>query len=144
MDEPLPTWPPNPERLELEELTSIQPGLARLMPEIGARMWKCFYAVQAKNWPMAEWQLSEMAKLLRLCTVTRPKYGTDLRAFIQEDIEPMRNALQARDTLRFRAAFFDAIDAANDYHRRWKKPWIVWKLPSMPPPDLDLTAHAED
>ena len=45
--------PKNPERLELEQLTALQPGLARLMPEIGARFWKAFYAAQAANWPLA-------------------------------------------------------------------------------------------
>ena len=41
--------PKNPERLELEQLTALQPGLARLMPEIGARFWKAFYAARASQ-----------------------------------------------------------------------------------------------
>ena len=43
------TQPKNPDRLELEQLTALQPGLARLMPEIGARFWKAFYAAQAEQ-----------------------------------------------------------------------------------------------
>src|SRR5207237_1055627 len=76
--------PKNPERLELEELTGLQPGLARLMPEIGARFWKAHYAARAQNWPLASWQLREMRKLMRLGTVTRPKYTDDLEEFIHE------------------------------------------------------------
>jgi hypothetical protein len=129
----------NPERLELEELTALQPGLARLMPEIGARFWKTYYAALAENWPLAVWQLKEMRKLMRLGTVTRPKYTEDLEEFIAEDVEPLMQALEAHDRRRFERVFHDAVEAANEFHRRWKKPWIVWKLPDAPPPDLELT-----
>ena len=132
----------NPERLELEELTSLQPGLARLMPEIGARLWKCWYAAQAQNWPLAVWQLKEMRKLMRLGEVTRPKYTDDLEEFIHEDVDPLILALEEQDLGRFERVYHDAVDAANELHRRWKKPWIVWKLPADPPPDLDLTPRS--
>src|SRR5207253_10881732 len=85
--------PKNPERLEVEELTALQPGLARLMPEIGARFWKAHYAAHARNWPLASWQLREMRKLMRLCIVTRPKYSADLEEFIHDDVEPLLDAL---------------------------------------------------
>ena len=129
----------NPERLELEELTALQPGLARLMPEIGARYWKCYYAADAGNWPMARWQLSEMRKLMRLCTVTRPKYSADLEEWMHDELEPLREAIEAEDLPRFKRTYHGSVDAANELHRRWQKPFIVWKLPDTPPPDLDLT-----
>ncbi len=129
----------NPERLEIEELTALQPGLARLMPEIGARFWKCCYAARASNWPLAAWQLREMRKLMRLGEVTRPKYRDDMEEFIVEEVEPLLAALDARDLATFERVFAEAVAAANELHRRWQKPWIVWKLPDTPPPDLDLT-----
>ena len=129
----------NPERLEMEELTALQPGLARFMPEIGSRFWKCYYAAEAENWPMARWQLSELRKLMRHCMVTRPKYVADLQEWIADDLEPLVQAIEAGDRERFRGRYHDAVDAANEFHRRWKKPFIVWKLPDSPPPDLDLT-----
>lgn len=129
----------NPRELDPETLTSLQPGLARLMPEIGARMWKAHHAAEARNWPLATWQLKEMEKLLRLCMITRPKYRADLEAYIEEDLGPLRRAAEARDAGGFRAGCGEAVAAANEYHRRWSKPWIVWRLPAAPPPDLDLT-----
>jgi hypothetical protein len=133
---------PNPERLEVEALTALQPGLARLMPEIGARFWKAFYSARAGNWPLASWQLREMRKLMRLGTVTRPKYTDDLEEYIHDDVEPLLQAVDARDFGRFEHVYHDAVDAANELHRRWKKEFIVWKLPNSPPPDLDLTPQA--
>ena len=41
-------------------MATIQPGLARIMPEIGARTWKLFYAAKAQNWPMAKFQYKEI------------------------------------------------------------------------------------
>jgi hypothetical protein len=131
--------PRNPERLELEQLTALQPGLARLMPDIGARFWKAFYAAQAANWPLAAWQLKEMSKLMRLCMVTRPKYADDLEEFLHSDVEPLLAALAEQSFTRFESHFHQAVEAANEFHRRWQKPWIVWKLPDQPPLDLDLT-----
>jgi hypothetical protein len=133
------TQPKNPERLELEQLTALQPGLARLMPEIGARFWKAFYAAKATNWPLATWQLREMLKLLRLCEVTRPKYTDDIEEWIHDDLDPLMAALIAHDFAAFESRYHESVDAANELHRRWQKEWIVWKLPDSPPPDLDLT-----
>ena len=131
--------PKNPDRLELEQLTALQPGLARLMPEIGVRFWKAWYAAQAGNWPLASWQLREMRKLFRLCEVTRPKYTEDIEEWLHDDLEPLMADLDSHDLAGFEGHYQEAVDSANDLHRRWQKGWIVWKLPDSPPPDLDLT-----
>ena len=134
---------PNPERLEIEQLTSLQPGLARLMPEIATRFWKSFYAAKAENWALASWQLREMRKLMRLGTVTRPKYTDDLEEYIHEDVEPLLAAIDDKDLPRFERLYHEAVDTANELHRRWQKEFIVWKLPDGPPPDLDLTPRSQ-
>jgi hypothetical protein len=136
------TTPSNPERLDNEQLTALQPGLARLMPEVGDRFWKAYYAAEAENWPLAAWQLRELRKLLTLGEITRPKYHDDLEEFIAEDVEPLLQAIADEDFARFRSLYAAAVDFANELHRRWDKPWIVWRLPANPPPDLDLTPRA--
>jgi hypothetical protein len=130
--------PKNPERLELEALTALQPGFARLMPEIGTRMWKAYHAGRAQNWELATWQLREMRKLFRLGNVTRPKYEANVEAYIDEDLGPLLAACAAADLAAFEAAFAEAVEAANEYHRRWNKGFLVWKVPSTPPEDLVL------
>jgi hypothetical protein len=130
--------PENPERLELEVLTSMAPGFARLMPEIGARMWKAYHAGRAQNWPLASWQLKEMRKLFRLGNVTRPKYEAHVEAFIAEELAPLLAACEAGDLDAFERSFAEAVDSANDYHRRWNKGFLVWKVPQTPPEDLVL------
>ncbi len=132
-----------PERLDNDVLTQLQPGLARLMPEIGARFWKAYYAAEAANWDLARWQLKEMTKLFRLGNITRPKYGDDVAEYLSDDIQPLMDAIDAKDFATFKTHFTEATDRANEFHRRWKKPYIVWKLPASPPPDLDLTPVSE-
>jgi hypothetical protein len=121
------------------ELLAIQPGLARLMPEIGDRFWKCYYAAQAGNWPLASWQMREMRKLFRLGTFTRPKYSEDLDAYMNTMLGPVTDALRQEDFAGFDRAFHAAVDSANEYHGRWNKGYIIWRLPGAPPQDLDLT-----
>lgn len=131
----------NPDRLASEGIAALLPGLARLMPEIAARYWKAYYAARAGNWPLAAWQLDEMRKLLRLCEITRPKYAHDIEGWIGDDLDPLMAAVDDGDFVRFERHYHEAVDAANEFHRRWKKAWIVWKLPDVPPPDLDLAPH---
>ena len=132
-----------PERLDNDVLTTLQPGLARLMPEIAARMWKAYYAAEAGAWEMSRWQLKEMNKLFRLGNITRPKYLDDVEEYISDDIQPLMDAVAARDFGAFKVAYAEAVDRANEFHRRWKKPFIVWQLPQSAPPDLLLTPDPE-
>ncbi len=138
-----PPLTPKPERLELEALTSLQPGLARLMPEIGARMWKAYHAGRARNWELAAWQLREMRKLFALGNVTRPKYAPDVHAFLDEDLAPLLAACEGGDLEAFETTFAAAVDAANEYHRRWNKGFLVWRVPRTPPEDLVLEPRSD-
>jgi hypothetical protein len=82
-----------------------------------------------------------MRKLFRLCTITRPKYTDDIDEYLRADVEPLLAAIAAADLEAFERAVSEAVDAANEFHRRWDKGFIVWKLPDTAPPDLDLTPH---
>ena len=104
--------PANPERLSPEELTRLQPGLARLMPEIANRLWRAVYAARAGNWRLARWQLSEMRKLFLLCAITRPKYGDDIGEYLHEEVELLLAAVQPRTSHR----------SSCGWVRRWTAP----------------------
>jgi hypothetical protein len=131
--------PANPERLSPDELTRLQPGLARLMPEIANRFWRAVYSARAGNWRLARWQIAEMNKLFHLCTITRPKYTHDIDEYLHEEVEPLLLAIAAEDLPAFERRAAEAVESANELHRRWEKGYIVWKLPESGPPDLDLT-----
>jgi hypothetical protein len=126
-------------KLTGEDLAAMQPGLARLMPDIGNRVWKLYYAAQAKNWPLAKFQLKEAKKLMELGALTRPKYEENLGKFIAEQVEPMMAAIETEDLEKFNREFEKSVEQANAYHELYEKPFLRWKVPSQPPLDLDLT-----
>ena len=125
--------------MTLEDIAVIQPGLGRLMPEIGARTWKVFYAAKARNWPLARFEAKEIRGLMELAAFTRPKYEENLNQFLVENWKPLEEAIAKEDFPAVEAAFHKAVEAANAYHELRDKPYIKWKLPDTPPPDLDLT-----
>jgi hypothetical protein len=136
------TTPPTPNPRPIftaEELSRFVPGLGTLMPEIGNRTWKLYYAAQAGNWRMAEFQFGEIRGLMRTGTVTRPAYRYDLDSFMVGMMAKVGEAVGAKDFDAFDAAFNEMVAEANDYHDGAGRTYIVWKLPDYPPPDLDLT-----
>jgi hypothetical protein len=124
--------------MSIEDVATIQPGLGRIMPEIGARTWKLYYAAKAENWPLATFQAKEIKGLMELGAFTRPKHEEALNQYMEENWKPLQDAVNKKDFKAFEEAFNKAIEMANAYHELKDKPYIVWKLPDTPPPDLDL------
>ena len=122
----------------IDAIALVQPGLARIMPEIGARTWKLYYAAKAKNWPMALFQWKETKALFELGAFMRPKHAAAIEEYLRDSWPPLEKAIKAEDLDGFLSAFDRAIDDANAWHEKKEKPYIRWKVPSVPPPDLDL------
>lgn len=125
--------------LTIDELAIIQPGLARIMPEVGQRTWKLFYAAKAGNWENAMWQWKETRGLFELAGFVRPKHEDALNEYMEKDWSKLEGPIKAKDFAAFEKAFHAAIESANAWHDQKEKPFIKWKLPDFPPPDLDLT-----
>jgi hypothetical protein len=124
--------------MTIEDMAMVQPGLARIMPEIGARTWKLYYAAKAGNWPMAKFQWKEAKGLFELGAFMRPKHEEAINKFLEEDWSRLEGPLASEDFDAFATAFDHCVDMANAYHELKDKPYLRWKLPSEPPPDLDL------
>ena len=84
-------------KLTLEELGAVQPGMARVMPEVGQRIWKCFYAGKAHNKPLARFQLKEAVNLMEMGVLLRPKYTDNMYKFIEEQVEKVKQAIENED-----------------------------------------------
>lgn len=125
--------------MTIEDLATVQPGLARIMPEIGMRTWKLYYAAKAGNWPMAKFQYKETKGLFELGAFMRPKHEAAINEYLEQNWKTLEAPLEAHDFPAFDRAFHACIDAANAWHEQKDKPYIRWKLPDTPPPDLDLT-----
>ena len=125
--------------MTLAELAMTAPGMARIMPEVGARIWKLYYAGQAQNWPLARFQLKEAVNLMELGAFMRPKYEENMGKFITDQVGALSKAIENRDVDAFMAAFDEMVSQANAYHELYDKPFLRWRVPDSPPPDLDMT-----
>ena len=126
----------------LSELGHLMPGMAEIMPLVGGRIWKCYYAGQARNKALARFQLSEAVNLMEKGAFLRPKYAENMEKFIGEEVAAVSKAIESEDWDAFDAAFAAMVDAANAYHEVYDKAFLRWKVPSEPPPDLDFTPRA--
>lgn|SRR5487761_1540051 len=124
---------------ELSELGRLMPGMAEIMPLVGERMWKCWYAGQAHNQPLARFQLMESVNLMKKGAFLRPKYQDDIDKFVSEEVAAVKKCIEAEDWDGFETAFHAMVDEANRYHDVYKKPFLRWRIPDQPPPDLDMT-----
>lgn len=123
----------------LDQLGPLLPGMAEIMPLVGDRIWKCWYAGAARNQPLARFQLKEAVNLMEKAAFLRPKYAENMEKFIGQEVEAVRTAIEGGDWDAFGTAFQAMVDAANAYHDLYDKPFLRWRVPEMPPPDLDMT-----
>ncbi|HUR15258.1 MAG TPA: hypothetical protein VM097_12285 [Mycobacteriales bacterium] len=126
--------------LTIDELARMQPGMDRLMAEVGPRLHRCYHAALAGNWPLAAYFSKSAAKQLALSAQSRPKYEPEMTAYLRDDYAPVTAAIKAQDREAFQAAWTAMVDRANALHVVFGKPYIGWKTPEQPPDDLDLRA----
>ncbi|HMK63369.1 MAG TPA: hypothetical protein VK386_07105 [Acidimicrobiales bacterium] len=124
---------------ELSELGHLMPGMAEIMPLVGGRIWKCYYAGLAKNQALARFQLKEAVNLMEKGAFLRPKYQENMDKFVNEEVAGVRKCIESEDWVAFESAFRTMVDAANAYHDLYDKPYLRWRIPDQPPPDLDMT-----
>lgn len=131
-------------RIALDDLGRAQPGMSRLMAELAPRIWYLYYAARAGNWPLADYYHSTALSLLRDIALLRPKYAAALEDFTNEELRALRVAIEARSTAAFESAYAAMVERTDRYHAEFNKPFIRWRTPATPPPDLDLTPHPGD
>src|SRR5437879_6961501 len=100
----------------IDDLGPLMPGMAEVMPLVGARIWKCYYAGQARNRPLAAFQLKEAVNLMEKGAFLRPKYAENMDKFINEELAVVRKAIDSEDCDTFEAASPAMVEAANAYY----------------------------
>jgi len=129
--------------LSIDELALMQPGMDRLMAEVGARTHRLYFAAQARNWRFAEYFYRSIVKQLRLCAASRPKYADEMATYLDRDCAPVLAAIKTGDLVAFDRAYAQLVDRANELHGVFGKPWIKWVTPTTAPEEFDFTAGVE-
>ena len=124
----------------LSDLGALLPGMAEIMPLVGERIHKCYYAGKAHNNVLARFQLSEAVNLMEKGAILRPKYPENMEKFISESVaRGPRDCIEDEDWDGSRRRFATMIEQANANHEFYDKSFLRWKMPEQPPADLDLT-----
>jgi hypothetical protein len=126
----------------LDDLGPLMPGMAEIMPLVGERIWKCYYAGKARNQPLARFQLKEAVNLMEKGTFLRPKYSENMEKFVTTEVAEVGKAIEDEDWDAFEPAFRQMVEQANAYHDLYDKAFLRWRIPDQPPPDLDMTPRA--
>jgi hypothetical protein len=126
--------------ISLSDLGALLPGMAEIMPLVGQRIHKCYYAGRAGNKVLARFQLSEAVNLMEKGAILRPKYAENMDKFIAESVAAVRDCIDEEDWAGFETAFSSMIEQANANHEFYDKSFLRWKMPDEPPADLDLSA----
>jgi hypothetical protein len=107
---------PTPTPLSLDELSLIQPGLGTVMVEYGHRMAAVWFAGEAGNWDLAQYQVIEMREIQETAEITRPARAPALKAFESNFLEPLQQATKDKDKAKFESAYNAAIQGCNSCH----------------------------
>jgi len=107
---------PTPTPLSLAQLSAIQPGLGTVMIEYGHRMAALWFAGEAGNWDLAQYQLGEMIEIQEVGETTRPARAPALKSFESSFLDPLDEAIKAKDKSKFESAYNSAIQGCNSCH----------------------------
>ena len=117
---------------KLKTLAEIQPGLGTVMIEYGARFGNMYYAGKGGNWDLAAYQLKEAREIQEVGETTRPQRASALKAFETSYLDPLEQAIKAKDVKAFEKGTKAAIEGCNSCHSGQGFPYIKYQLPKGP------------
>ncbi len=119
-------------------LWNIQPGLGTVMIEYGNRFSRMYYAAKAGNWDMAKYQHDEMTEIQEVGETTRPGRAAMLQGFEKGFLDPIDQAIAAKDSKAFDDAFAKAVDGCNGCHTvSTASNWKSYKYVKVQAPTAD-------
>ena len=123
---------------KLKTLAEIQPGLGTVMIEYATRYTTAYYAAKGGNWDLAAYQIKEAREIQEVGETTRPERAQALKGFEKGYLDPLDEAIKAKDFKKFEKAFKDGIQGCNTCHIGQGFPYIKYQLPRAPISPLSM------
>ena len=105
------------------------PSLAVVMGLIQTSHFKLWLAGNLRNWPLAEYQLSQMRATLHDCRVLFPNVTDADTSAILASAEDFRDAIRTKDGVKFDAAFQKFTAECNNCHKGAGLEFIKIRVP---------------
>jgi len=114
------------------------PGLGEIMTLQQMRHLKLWFAGQAQNWPLADYELDELKEgyediVKYYPTKDDAPTGVMASAVIEKEVADLNKAIEAKDRKQFTAAFDKLTASCNACHQASKKQFIVVQRPGANP-----------
>lgn len=114
------------------------PGLGEIMTLQQMRHLKLWFAGQAGNWPLADYELDELKEGFEDIVKYFPvkddvPTGPMATAIIEKEVAELNKAIEAKDRKQFAAGFDRLTASCNACHQASKKPFIVVQRPAANP-----------
>jgi hypothetical protein len=128
-------------RAEVETLRGMLPGQAHTMMDVDYNFANLWFAVQAGNWPLADFYLNETVSHIGWTVRVRPVRPTSNGPLeLQPIFDTMRNfslaeardAVDAQDKAAFEAAYAHVIVECHTCHVAAEKPYLRPHIPAAP------------
>jgi hypothetical protein len=120
--------------LQTEIAGMYKPGLGEFMSAIQVHHAKLWYAGQALNWKLADFEIQEINESIDEIK----KYNTDRPevasiGMISPAMDSINKAIEGKNQIAFRQAFILLTNTCNNCHKATKHEFNVIKLPDTPP-----------
>ena len=114
------------------------PGLGEIMTLQQMRHLKLWFAGQAGNWALADYELDELKEgyediVKYFPTKDEAPTGVMATAVIEREVADLNKAIAAKNAGQFVAAFDRLTNSCNACHQSSKKPFIVIQRPAANP-----------
>lgn len=122
----------------LAQLKATAPDVGEVMLGVQVHLAKLFFAADAKNWKLAEFEIHEIEENLETASALRPtENGVNLinvvDAFKQTQLAAMRQAVAHQNPDQFAKAYQESMATCNGCHQTTGRPFLVITRPTAPP-----------
>jgi hypothetical protein len=112
---------------------SYTPSLAVMMGMIQVSHFKLWLAGNLRNWPLADYQLSQMRASLHDCRILFPDVVVADTSAISRSAEEFHAAIKNKDGVQFDAAFEKFTAECNNCHKGAGLEFIKIRVPATSP-----------
>ncbi len=123
-----------PVALPQQTAHTYKPGLGEFMLGIQMHHAKLWFAGQAQNWALADFEMGEISETLdaiKEFNADRPEVKSI--SMIDPAIDSIADAIKKKDTQRFKASFILLTNTCNNCHTATHHEFNVIKTPDTPP-----------
>ncbi len=130
--------PKEPPKQAVKEVSKIYvPGLEQFMNVILIEHNKLWFAAQARNWPLAAYELGEIKEIMGdvqdfVPTFKNLPLADMLDAVITKEIAALERTIEAKDYKGFTAGYDKLTQACNACHQGTENGFVVIKRPTQP------------